>query len=359
VVIASDGTILEFRGNTAPYLEIAPGLATLDLLRMAREELRAPLRKALEQARTSGAPARREGIAIPVEKPQRRANIEVAPFRVAASAPPYFLVLFEDPPGDADPEPNEPGSSDPGCGPAGRRPLSSAPDDLLIAQHSPQALVEDASRSKPIWCYRQAHGAWSCSPTASGSSRFSTRKRFVAGELNECGLGTLLLDLLTIGEEHRDAVDAHLRFDVELLASRLCAVTAWLRMQPATEQLPIGYFGASTGAAAAFIAAAALPKEVGAIVSRGGRPDLARHALPHVQAPTLLIVGGEDWTVLDLTRQAAQLLRCEQRLEVVEGATHLFEETGALEEVAELAGSWSAHHLSPNITGARMQGSAR
>jgi pimeloyl-ACP methyl ester carboxylesterase len=179
----------------------------------------------------------------------------------------------------------------------------------------------------------------------SGSSRFSPRNRFVARELNECGLGTLLLDLLTTREEHRDAVDSHLRFDVELLASRLCGVTAWLRTQAATERLAFGYFGASTGAAAALIAAAALPGDVAAVVSRGGRPDLARAALPRVQAPTLLIVGGEDWTVLELNQEALRLLGCEKQLELVEGATHLFEEAGALEEVAHLAGNWFARHL--------------
>jgi putative phosphoribosyl transferase len=129
------------------------------------------------------------------------------------------------------------------------------------------------------------------------------------------------------------------------LASRLCGITGWLRTQRATEQLPLGYFGASTGAAAALIAAAALPDDIAALVSRGGRPDLARAALPRVQAPTLLIVGGEDCTVLELNREALRLLPCEKQLQVVEGATHLFEETGALEEVAALAGDWFRRHL--------------
>ncbi|MFI1646195.1 phosphoribosyltransferase family protein [Streptomyces avidinii] len=173
----------------------------------------------------------------------------------------------------------------------------------------------------------------------SGSSRHSPRNRSVAAELNRAGLGTLLLDLLTPAEE---TDRAHV-FDVETLAGRLAEATAWLRGRVS---LPIGWFGASTGAAAALWAAAADP-EVGAVVSRGGRPDLAGPRLAAVRAPTLLIVGGRDTTVLDLNRRARSELRCENRLEVVPGATHLFDEPGTLEAVAVLARDWFTRHLTP------------
>ncbi|WP_405531232.1 phosphoribosyltransferase family protein [Streptomyces avidinii] len=173
----------------------------------------------------------------------------------------------------------------------------------------------------------------------SGSSRHSPRNRSVAAELNRAGLGTLLLDLLTPAEE---TDRAHV-FDVETLAGRLADATAWLRGRVS---LPIGWFGASTGAAAALWAAATDP-EVGAVVSRGGRPDLAGPRLAAVRAPTLLIVGGRDTTVLDLNRRARSELRCENRLEVVPGATHLFDEPGTLEEVAVLARDWFTRHLTP------------
>lgn len=174
----------------------------------------------------------------------------------------------------------------------------------------------------------------------SGSSRHSPRNRSVATALNRAGLGTLLFDLLTQAEETNRANV----FDIETLAHRLADVTRWLRGR---ESLPIGYFGASTGAAAALRAAAAPDADIGAVVSRGGRPDLAGPKLADVRAPTLLIVGGNDTMVLDLNEQAQAQLRCENRLEVVPGATHLFEEPGALDEVADLARSWFTSHLLP------------
>jgi pimeloyl-ACP methyl ester carboxylesterase len=172
----------------------------------------------------------------------------------------------------------------------------------------------------------------------SGSSRFSTRNRYVANYLVEGGLGTLLFDLLTAEEEVRDMRDASLRFDIDLLTRRLAGVTRWLGHQAWAAHLRRGYFGASTGAAAAL--AASVECEVHAIVSRGGRPDLAGAALPRVAAPTLLIVGSQDPVVIELNEQALQLLTCEARLEIVPGATHLFEEPGTLEQVAALALRW-------------------
>lgn len=174
----------------------------------------------------------------------------------------------------------------------------------------------------------------------SGSSRHSPRNRAVAEVLQRAGLGTLLFDLLTPGEE----TDRAKVFDIGTLGGRLADATHWLRGRVS---VPIGYFGASTGAAAALRAAAAPDAEVGAVVSRGGRPDLAGPALAAVRAPTLLIVGGDDTMVVELNEEAQSALRCENRLEIVEGATHLFEEPGALEEVAALARDWFAHHLTP------------
>jgi len=179
----------------------------------------------------------------------------------------------------------------------------------------------------------------------SGSSRHSVRNRHVARLLNEAGLATLLIDLLTADEEAIDRLTAHLRFDISLLAERLVSATEWLTQFPDTRHLRIGYFGASTGAAAALVAAADRPQEVGAIVSRGGRPDLAGPALPRVQAPTLLIVGGNDLQVIELNRMALAQLRCEKRLVIVPGATHLFEEPGALDDVARLAREWFERYL--------------
>jgi len=172
----------------------------------------------------------------------------------------------------------------------------------------------------------------------SGSSRFSTRNRYVANHLAEGGLGTLLFDLLTAEEEVRDQRDASLRLDIDLLTRLLTGATRWLGSQDWATNLKRGYFGASTGAAAAL--AASVECEVHAIVSRGGRPDLAGAALPRVTAPTLLIVGSQDPVVIELNEQALRLLRCEAQLEIVAGATHLFEEPGTLEQVAALALRW-------------------
>jgi putative phosphoribosyl transferase len=179
----------------------------------------------------------------------------------------------------------------------------------------------------------------------SGSSRQSPRNRYVAEVLNEVRLGTLLLDLLTADEEAIDERTAHLRFDIPLLAHRLVGAVDWLSSRAETRGLPVGCFGASTGAAAALIAAAERPNAVGAVVSRGGRPDLAGDALERVRAPTLLIVGSLDTTVLELNRQAMRRMRAETALEIVPGASHLFPEPGALEQVALLARDWFVDHL--------------
>jgi dienelactone hydrolase len=188
----------------------------------------------------------------------------------------------------------------------------------------------------------------------SGSSRFSPRNRYVASVLQSVGLATLLIDLLTAEEEAIDADTGELRFDIDFLAGRVAQTTDWLLRTPATAHLGIGYFGSSTGAAAALVAAAARPEAVGAVVSRGGRPDLATRALPLVRAPTLFVVGGDDTVVLSLNRAAFERLRCEKELEIVSGATHLFEEPGTLERVAELAALWFAQHLAAHQPAARV-----
>ncbi len=174
----------------------------------------------------------------------------------------------------------------------------------------------------------------------SGSSRFSVRNRFVASELQAEGLATLLMDLLTPPEEQIDQVTRELRFDIPMLAQRLTGAVDWLGAQPQTDGLPIGCFGASTGAAAAMIAAANRPERVAAVVSRGGRPDLASEALKRVQAPTLLLVGQYDPIVIRLNQQAMDEMPCEKELTIIPGATHLFEEPGTLEQVAEFAAAW-------------------
>lgn len=181
----------------------------------------------------------------------------------------------------------------------------------------------------------------------SGSSRHSTRNQFVARQLQAAGLATLLLDLLTPEEEALDRHTGHLRFDIVLLAERLVAARGWVSNDPSIGSLSVGYFGASTGGGAALMAAVAEPDRIGAVVSRGGRPDLAGDALPKVRAPTLLIVGSRDHTVLELNRAAMARMRTEVRLEIVPGATHLFEEPGALERVSELARDWFLRYL-PN-----------
>ncbi len=181
----------------------------------------------------------------------------------------------------------------------------------------------------------------------SGSSRHSRRNRAVADHLQKSGFATLLLDLLTAQEEEVDLRTGELRFDVELLAARLAAAADWAGAQGDLEGVPLGYFGASTGAAAALIAAADHPDGVGAIVSRGGRLDLAGRRLPLVRCPTLLVVGGADQVVLDLNRQALGRLRVVSELEIIPGATHLFEERGALDVVADLAARWFVIHLTP------------
>jgi dienelactone hydrolase len=178
----------------------------------------------------------------------------------------------------------------------------------------------------------------------SGSSRHSPRNQSVACTLNDAGLATLLFDLLTPEEERVDTRTAQYRFDISLLAERLVHATKWTMDREPTCALRIGFFGSSTGGGAALVAAAEIPHDVGAVVSRGGRPDLAGDALPRVQAPTLLIVGGHDDTVIGLNEQARRRMRCEVKVEIVPGATHLFEESGALERVAQLAADWFLHH---------------
>jgi dienelactone hydrolase len=181
----------------------------------------------------------------------------------------------------------------------------------------------------------------------SGSSRHSPRNRAVAGALNRRGMATLLVDLLTADEERIDARTGQLRFDIGLLADRLVGIIDWLGARPETAALPVGLFGASTGAAAALVAAAKRPETVRAVVSRGGRPDLAGPALAEVNAPTLLIVGARDVTVLELNERASNAMRAPVGLRIIPGATHLFEEPGTLEQVAELAADWFGMHLTP------------
>lgn len=179
----------------------------------------------------------------------------------------------------------------------------------------------------------------------SGSGRFSPRNQFVAGELQRVGIATLLIDLL----EEDEAVDRERVFDTDLLADRLLSASHWLRQDHATHDLRLGYFGASTGAAAALVAAARQPRSVAAIVSRGGRPDLAREFLPAVRAPTLLIVGSNDDVVVELNVSALSHLQCPKELAVIPGATHLFAEPGALEEVARRAREWFCRYLPPSV----------
>ncbi len=182
----------------------------------------------------------------------------------------------------------------------------------------------------------------------SGSSRHSPRNRFVARALREAELGTLLIDLLTPEEESEDLRTGRLRFDIGLLARRLVGATDWLAGETETRRLPLGYFGASTGAGAALVAAAERPDAAAAVVSRGGRPDLAGSALDQVRAPTLLIVGSQDHEVLELNKRSLERIRTEKELAIVPGATHLFEEPGALEQVAALARDWFTRFMAGN-----------
>lgn len=194
----------------------------------------------------------------------------------------------------------------------------------------------------------------------SGSSRHSPRNRFVARALQSAGLGTLLMDLLTPPEEAEDAYTRHIRFDIGLLAGRLVRAAEWLAERRETRGLPIGCFGASTGAGAALVAAAGRPDLVAAVVSRGGRPDLAGDALAGVRAPTLLVVGGDDVPVIELNRQAFdRLTAAEKQMVIVPGASHLFEEPGTLEEVARLAAAWFEQHLTAGPPGERATGGTK
>ncbi len=179
----------------------------------------------------------------------------------------------------------------------------------------------------------------------SGSGRFSPRNQYVAKEFNKAGIGTLLFDLLTAQEEQEDMFTAQYRFNIPLLAERLIGATLWLKKDPKTKHFVLGYFGASTGAAAALIAAARLPKQISAVVSRGGRPDLAGEYLPNVEAPTLLLVGGWDREVIELNRQAMAQMKSQNKLVIISDATHLFEEPGKLEEVAEVSIAWFLRYL--------------
>jgi dienelactone hydrolase len=202
--------------------------------------------------------------------------------------------------------------------------------------------------AEPIGAVVFAHG--------SGSGRNSPRNKYVAQVLNDAGLATLLFDLLTADEERVDLAIAHLRFDIDLLAERLMTGVEWVRREPRTSSLALGLFGASTGAAAALQVAARAPDEIDAVVSRGGRPDLALDHLPRVTAPTLLIVGGADHQVIPLNQQALDAMTCERAMELVPGATHLFEENGALEQAARLAADWFARHLAASTRASRGAG---
>jgi dienelactone hydrolase len=214
----------------------------------------------------------------------------------------------------------------------------------VIVAAGPVALEGDlntAAHSRGLVLF--AHG--------SGSSRLSPRNRLVARRLNEAGLATLLVDLLSPEEEEYDIrTGGRLRFSIFFLADRLIGATDWIEQQRETRHLPLGYFGASTGAAAALVAVARRPGYVHSVVSRGGRPDLAGDELEKVEAPTLLIVGGNDIDVLALNQGALARMHCERELVIIPGATHLFEEPGALEEVARLARDWFLHHLASATT---------
>jgi dienelactone hydrolase len=188
----------------------------------------------------------------------------------------------------------------------------------------------------------------------SGSSRFSPRNRYVAEEFNNAGLATLLMDLLTEDEQRIDDETRQYRFDIPLLGARSTLAAIWAQRQPETGSLPIGLFGASTGAAAALITAAAMKRQIAAVVSRGGRPDLAQEVLAQIESPTLLIVGGEDETVLALNKKAAAQMRCVSKIHVVPRATHLFEEPGALKEVVTVAAEWFIPNMQKAVAGEKI-----
>jgi dienelactone hydrolase len=213
----------------------------------------------------------------------------------------------------------------------------SASEVTMTVDHGTRLIGDLVLPKEAIGLVVFAHG--------SGSSRFSSRNRYVAGMLNSRGLGTLLFDLLTPSEEPIDRYSRTLRFDMPMLASRLTGVVDWLSKQSSTHALHLGLFGASTGAAAALMAAARRPWLVRAVVSRGGRPDLAGHALEHVKAPTLLLIGGEDHPVIEWNRDASKVIPATHRIAIVPGATHLFEEPGTLESVASQAGDWFQYYL--------------
>jgi putative phosphoribosyl transferase len=214
-----------------------------------------------------------------------------------------------------------------------------AESEVRIASASDFIFADFASPPDALGLVVFAHG--------SGSSRHSPRNRSVAQALREGRLATLLVDLLTPAEEQRDLATLEFRFDIERLAGRLVDATRWAAAQPGVKADSIGYFGASTGSAAALLAAAHLGARVAAVVSRGGRPDLAGDALPQVTAATLLIVGSDDHPIIELNRRALARLACEKELVIVPGATHLFHEPGTLERVAELAAAWFTQHVRP------------
>jgi putative phosphoribosyl transferase len=299
--------------------------------------------------RAAVAAARRRGaaqvvVAVPVAPPETCAELgRLADDVVCPATPPLFLSVgqwYADFSPTTDEEVAEllQAAAPPRAGAGEEAEMTS--DEREVAITVAEGLTLDGTLTVPAGAAGVvlfAHG--------SGSSRHSPRNRFVAAALHEAGLGTLLFDLLTTTEEEAEALTGHLRFDIELLTERLVGATGWLAGEPSVGSLPLGYFGASTGAAAALAAAARQPERVGAVVSRGGRPDLAPRDLPDVRAPTLLIVGGADTPVIDMNQTALRLLTCEKRLTIVPGATHLFEEPGALERVAELAAEWFGRHL--------------
>lgn len=232
--------------------------------------------------------------------------------------------------------------------------LKSSHGSIGVAiEHTPVTVVAGSIRLEGDWSVPTAAQGAILFAHGSGSSRHSPRNRYVADVLNEGGLATLLIDLLTADEQEVDLQTAQLRFDIPLLARRLKSITVWLAGHPEARELRLGHFGSSTGAAAALVAAAELPHLVHAVVSRGGRPDLAGSALSRIQAPTLLIVGRADPVVLDLNRKAMALMRSEKHLEIVPGAGHLFEEPGTLRTVAVLARDWFLRKLANDRDRAR------